>query len=655
MKNIKVIIYIIILVISIVGCAHNRNIQNSPDKSLDTLKKELAGSANTGGNTAAYVDQIDNSKKSNDQHPDIIDTIKPDTINISKQGNSVKACSSQLPDDIMPIPADSGRGDDDIENFKSPSAKLNGRKNNSEAIMDEALDYCQMSQELWQNGELENAIEALDQAYSLILSVNIDENNANLAQQKEDIRYTISKRILEIYASRNFAVNGNHKAIPMLVNSHVQAEIDLFSTGVESNFFRESLKRSGRFRAKIIEELKKAGMPVELSWLPLIESGFKVTALSPARALGLWQFIPSTGYKFGLKRDLFVDERLDPIKSTLAAIDYLKELHQMFGDWTTVLAAYNCGEGRVLGVIRDQNVNYLDNFWDLYEKLPRETSRYVPRFLATLQILSNPGKYGIDTADLECPVEYEIIDITKQVHIKDIAKEINVDEMLLRRLNPELRYGILPPYEYLLKVPPGKGKELLAKIDTIPISSLTQTKPQISTAYYKVKRGDSLLAVAKRYNISIKRLMHDNKMRKPVLLAGTMLRVPYKEKSALSAPETAKTIQQSSRSEAAQPLTHVVKSGESLLIIANRHKTTVNNIKELNKLNTMYLRVGQVLYLNKPGNDEDDNIFKKYRVKRGENLFRISQKHNMPLDRLLSINKLRPKSKIHTGQYIYVE
>ena len=135
-----------------------------------------------------------------------------------------------------------------------------------------------MSQELWQKGELENAIEALDQAYSLILSIDTGDNSI-LAQQKEDIRFTISKRILEIYASRNFAVNGNHKAIPMEMNSHIQAEIDLFTTGFERNFFRESLKRSGSFRPQILEMLKQAGLPEELSWLPLIESGFKVNAL----------------------------------------------------------------------------------------------------------------------------------------------------------------------------------------------------------------------------------------------------------------------------------------------------------------------------------------------------------------------------------------
>lgn len=272
----------------------------------------------------------------------------------------------------------------------------------TQSILDEALDLCRVSQDYWQKGELEKAIEALDQAYSLILEVDVNDRS-KFIQQKEDLRFMISKRILEIYASRHIVVNGNHNAIPLVINKHVQSEIDSFTKGNEKEFFIESYKRSGKYRARMAEELKQAGLPVELSWLPLIESGFKAKALSSARALGLWQFIPSTGYKFGLKRDTFIDERLDPEKSTRAAIDYLKELHQMFGDWSTVLAAYNCGEGKVLRVIRDQNVNYLDNFWDLYERLPRETARYVPRFLATLHIVGCPEKYGLDQIDICSP------------------------------------------------------------------------------------------------------------------------------------------------------------------------------------------------------------------------------------------------------------
>ena len=323
--------------------------------------------------------------------------------------------------------------------------------------LDEALELCQLSQDYWQQGELENAVEALDRAYALILSVDTSDQ-PKLIQQKEDLRFMISKRILEIYASRHIVVNGNHNAIPVIVNRHVQAEINLFTKGGERRFFIESLKRSGRYRDRIVSALKDAGLPEELSWLPLIESGFKTHALSRSRALGLWQFIPSTGYKFGLHRDKFIDERMDPAKATRAAIDYLKELHSMFGDWSTVLAAYNCGEGRVLRVIRSQNINYLDNFWDLYERLPRETARYVPRFLATLHVLNNLETYGMDQVVVDPPLEFETVIVNKQVSLDNVAKSIGVNEKALKDLNPELRYKILPGDSYSLRIPPGNAE-----------------------------------------------------------------------------------------------------------------------------------------------------------------------------------------------------
>ena len=660
MKNILIIPFTVLLIISIAGCAHNPEIiQASPDKNPVLLSKTGKNATESIGNinvTPPASISTDNNSREQKNKPSNL-TESSVVVNITNLNNNkdTKYCPPSVQANIDTKPSQTNNNNNNsIDNNSTPpvSSEITSPRNKKfENEMDEALDYCQMSQELWQKGELENAIEALDQAYSLILSIDTG-NNSTLAQQKEDIRFTISKRILEIYASRNFAVNGNHKAIPMEMNSHIQAEIDLFTTGFERNFFRESLKRSGSFRPQILEMLKQAGLPAELSWLPLIESGFKVNALSSARALGLWQFIPSTGYKFGLKRDLFVDERLDPVKSTEAAIAYLKELHQMFGDWSTVLAAYNCGEGRVLRIIRDQNVNYLDNFWDLYERLPRETARYVPRFLATLHVLSNPEKYGLDKVDLELPWKYETVSITKQAHLKDIAKELCIDADDLKQINPELRYNILPPYTYLLKAPPGKTEELLAKIDSIPVSSARQ---QVSTAYHRVKRGETLFAISKRYRVSAQSLMQANNMRKPIVLAGNMLKIPNYQggssKTELSIQQVKYTPQKKE-----QPSTHIVKSGESLLIIANRYNTTVKNIQELNKLNTINLHIGQVLFIQKQsGYNEINDVIKKYRVKSGDNLFRISQNHNMPLDRLLRINKLTPKSKIHVGQYIYVE
>jgi membrane-bound lytic murein transglycosylase D len=292
-----------------------------------------------------------------------------------------------------------------------------------------------------------------------------------LVQQKEDLRFLISKRILEIYASRNIVVNGNHNAIPREINANVQKEITLFTKGPERRFFIESYKRSGKYRPMILEKLEAAGLPAELSWLPLIESGFKVKALSRARALGLWQFIPSTGYKFGLKRDQYIDERIDFEKSSDAAIAYLKELHSIFGDWSTVLAAYNCGEGRVLRVIRSQNINYLDDFWDLFGRLPFETARYVPRFLAALHIIDNLERYGMSDIDVHSPLAFETVDVNRQIHLKDLALPIGASLETLKDLNPELRYSVLPPTIYSLRVPIGKKDLLLASIDQVPLSS----------------------------------------------------------------------------------------------------------------------------------------------------------------------------------------
>jgi len=179
----------------------------------------------------------------------------------------------------------------DSKKESNPPAQKKGKKKEPfspykkfQPILDNALEFCQAAQDFWQKGELENALEALDRAYALILDIDTYDK-PKLIQQKEDLRFLISKRILEIYASRNIVVNGNHNAIPMVMNKHIQNEIDLFTKGKEKNYFIESYRRSGMFRPRIVPALKAAGIPVELSWLPLIESGFKVRALSRARRL----------------------------------------------------------------------------------------------------------------------------------------------------------------------------------------------------------------------------------------------------------------------------------------------------------------------------------------------------------------------------------
>jgi membrane-bound lytic murein transglycosylase D len=522
-----------------------------------------------------------------------------------------------------------------------------------EAALNRALQLCQLAQAHWKRGDLELAIETLDEAYALILDVE-PENDPKLLQAKEDLRFTISKRILEIYSSRQVTVNGNRNEIPITINRYVQDEIDSFTTGRERDFFIEAYRRSGRYRPRIQAALKENGLPAELSWLPLIESGFKVTALSPARALGLWQFIPSTGYRYGLTRDRFTDERLDPEKATRAAIEYLKELHGMFGDWTTVLAAYNCGEHRVLRTIQSQNINYLDQFWDLYERLPRETARYVPRFLATLEIVHSPEKYGLQDVVFDPPLEYDTVTVARQVRLDSIARVAGIDEATLRELNAELRQQTLPAEDYDLRVPVGMGDVVLAKMDGIPTH---QPRSRVSVVRHKVRRGETLDGIAQRYGSDSKSIMLANNIRRPShLAAGRTIRVPLDGCPPEPQPAS-RTV--TAASAGGRSVEHVVQRGDSLWNLARRYRTTTEEIRRLNQLSSSRLTIGQVLKIadtTPPGKGEPSRPASRvYSVRNGDTLYDIAQQHNMSLDRLLALNNLTAGSIIQPGQKIRVE
>jgi len=455
--------------------------------------------------------------------------------------------------------------------------------NKEQDLLDSALDSCNDAQELWTQSNPEKAIEALDEAYQLVLKVDTD-SHPELIQQTEDLRFMISKRILEIYTSRYTTVNGNHKEIPLTMNENVQREIKSFQ-GPEREFFTEAYKRSGKFREAMVKTLKEAGMPEELSWLPLVESWFKVSALSPARALGLWQFIPSTGYRFGLKRDTWIDERLNPEKATAAAAAYLNELHKMFGDWTTVLAAYNCGEGNVLRVIRQQKINYLDNFWDLYGRLPGETARYVPRFLATLHIVQNPAKYGFSFEELESPPLYEKVNIEKQIQLKTLADFMDIPFEELSALNSELRRQATPPTKYSLKVPLGMSTVLLSKLENMP--AWTPQKNEYNDyTYHTVKKGDTLSRIAAKYRTSVNAIVKANKIsRRRILSTGQKLKIPLGRGSDMLSFED-------NRLPSGQYRT---KRGETLKIIAKKFNTNTTQLKRINNLTSSLLYEGQIL------------------------------------------------------------
>jgi len=243
-----------------------------------------------------------------------------------------------------------------------------------------------------------------------------------------------------------------------LANPAVQPTVDAFSTHLRG-FFGPALSRGAKYLPSMTDILVREGLPPELAYLPLIESGYREQAVSPAGAAGPWQFIPETGRRYGLRIDSLVDERRDPIKSTHAASAYLKDLHEMFGDWQLSLAAYNSGEYRVARIL-SQNKD-VEDFWDMRDGglLPRETSAYVPRFLAAVQIAKAPESYGFAQPPRHTPEPYEMVDVDRQVSLRAAADLCGVSADELEELNPALRRGITPS-GYTLRVPAGKAEPL---------------------------------------------------------------------------------------------------------------------------------------------------------------------------------------------------
>jgi membrane-bound lytic murein transglycosylase D len=473
----------------------------------------------------------------------------------------------------------------------SPPTEADGSKGtdlqDGQKLLDDALEASQAAQEFWGKGEIGQAVTALDKAYSILLQVD-SKDNSELMQQKEDIRFMICKRLLEMYAAQHRVANGKQKEIPLVMNPYVEREIALFQ-GPERNFFLDSYHRSGRYQTQILKALEQAGIPKELSWLPLIESGFKVEAFSRARALGLWQFIPSTGYKFGLKRDQWLDERMDVEKSTQAAIAYLRELHKIFGDWSTALAAYNCGEAKVLQVIRNQKINYLDNFWDLFAQLPRETARYVPRFLATLFIISDPEKFGFQLKSPASPFPYETVMVSKQMVLKDIAQILKIPADPLEDLNPELRYKITPPGPYALKIPEGMGEVLTTRIEEIPTSKYS---PTLYT-HHQVRSGETLSHLARHYGTTIRAIAETNHLQENSLIrVGRTLKIPSGRRVSAK-PSLEKRLPD----DPSQFLRHRVQRGDSLWKIVHQYNADLKEVMRLNKLETTLLQIDQELLI----------------------------------------------------------
>ena len=521
----------------------------------------------------------------------------------------------------------------------NPIEEKKEEEQDPEEVMEEAMNTYLAARIAWNQGDLDTAITALDEAYNLILQIAIPPDSP-LIQEKNDLRLLIAQRIQEVYASRATAIGENHQTIPLVENKYVLREIKSFQT-TEKKSFLEGYKRSGRYRQIILEKLRKEGLPEELSWMPMIESWFKIRAYSRARALGLWQFIASTGYRYGLKRDRWIDERMDPEKATQAAVKYLKELHSWFGDWTTALAAYNCGEFRVRRIIKAQHINYLDNFWDLYPMLPRETSRFVPRFIATLLIINDPAKYEMDLSSLDPPIKYDSIEVNRPIKLASFSNKLGFPDDEIADLNPELRYKSTPDHNYNLKVPYNHQEEAAAAVNSLS----RWIPPEATYVIHYVRQGETVSQIASRHRTSISSIARLNNLSRNYLIRpGQRLKVPSQGGRSYSSSRSLDLTKEGNK------LVYKVKRGDSLYLLANSFRTTIQKIKSLNRLKSNNLAIGQKLTI-QSGTPEGSAF---YLVKSGDSPYLIAKKYGMNLNVLLKLNGLSSKSKIYPGQKLLV-
>jgi membrane-bound lytic murein transglycosylase D len=393
--------------------------------------------------------------------------------------------------------------------------------------------------------------------------------------------------------------------LPIPLNGRVLTYIEMFQ-GKLHDFIEEGLRRGSKYLPMIQNVLRAEGLPLDLAYVPLVESAFKPNALSRANAKGVWQFMRGTGLENGLRQDWYIDERSDPEKATVAAAKYLGSLAKLFdGDWHLALASYNGGPGRVQKAMK---LGRADNFWTLSEKpklLPRETREYVPMILAAIVIARNPAQYGFDFKP-DQPAKYETVKLSKPVDLRHVAEWAGTTIDEIQSLNPELRRWTTPIKDtaYELKVPVGAAQAVSTRLDEAPGPDLASLK------WYTVKSGETLLSVAKRLHVSRADLADANYLRpSSKLTPGQTLMVPQATTVLMAARTDRDVPVAESRALAADTVvpavvsdpsdrvrvTYEVQKGDTLASIARVFRTSVVALQHWNRIPGSQIHVGDHL------------------------------------------------------------
>lgn len=424
--------------------------------------------------------------------------------------------------------------------------------------------------------------------------------------------------------------------LPVEFNERVMQEIYYMTNGARK-FTEGSLNRKTAYDSLIYAKMEEMGMPKDLIYLALVESGFKVKAYSRAKASGMWQFIPETGKRYGLEVDYWVDMRRNPEMATVAALKYLKRLYNEFGDWLLAMASYNCGEGRVRRLVKEMMADSswdstkAVTYWDL--SLPKETMRYVPRILAAMVVGHFPEHYDMKIERQYQP-DFDTVTVFDSFPLEEVAKLLKVSEDTLRTLNMELVKWCTPPNRdsYLLRLPVGTRSAFVDGYDKMEKNNFS------SMHHHKVKRGENLGSIARQYGISVSELKLANDMKSDRIRAGKSLLIPIKV-----------TPKKSTGKKPAKVKTYVVKLGDNLGSVARLFGVSQESLRTWNSMDAAsVIKQGDTIFVSKPELKPSEEVpevkrpslqkGERYVVKSNDTFSAIAKSYGVPVMMLLQAN-----------------